>query len=85
MMIGAYDRRFKSGEVCVDPGGYEFDGYLDGSSELLPALEEMDVRLLRGQVFPLIRSQWRACFWRSADVSIAAADELDSGDSAVGW
>lgn len=62
-MTTAIGQRFKSGDHCVERGQYEFDGYLDGSSALLPALEEMEVVLRSGQLFPLVRSQSRACFW----------------------
>jgi hypothetical protein len=66
-MTIAIGLRFKSGDICVERGRYEFDGYLDGSSELLPAFEEMEVVLPSGQLFPLIRDRSRGCFWQRAD------------------
>lgn len=73
-MYAASVRRFRSGDICFTSGRYEFDGYLDGSSEFLPAPEEMEVPLRAGQRFPLIPSQWRACYWAPAGEGVAAVE-----------
>lgn len=62
-MTKAITERFRSGEVCAESGMYEFDGYLNGSSELLPTPEEMEIWVASGNVFPLVFSSRRACFW----------------------
>ena len=62
-MYAAMQTRYRTSEICSRTGLYEFDGYLDGSSERLPALEEMGIHLYAGEVFPMITKQWRACFW----------------------
>ena len=65
-MYATRKTRYRTSEICNASGHYEFDGYLDGCSDSLPALEEMDIRLRKGEVFPMISSQWRPCFWRLA-------------------
>ncbi|MBI1824999.1 MAG: hypothetical protein HY287_18320 [Planctomycetes bacterium] len=75
-MIAIAERRFKSGDVCPEQGPYEFDGYLDGSSDLLPALEEMEILARMGQAFPTIRSQRRPCYWTPAVFAGASTKEM---------
>ncbi len=60
-------QRYQSGDRCMETGWYEFDGYLDGPTELLPAIDEMQIPLLAGQPFPPIRSRRRECFWMVAE------------------
>lgn len=57
-------QRFESGDLCVAPGWYEFDGYIVDEGEPLPALSEMEYWLEAGDVFPAIRRPRRACFWK---------------------
>ncbi|MEP0845276.1 MAG: YjzC family protein [Phycisphaerae bacterium] len=60
-------QRFKSGEICVESGWYEFDGYVDGTNDPLPNLTETEVALEAGDVFPPIQSLKRACYWKLVD------------------
>lgn len=80
-MYVAMRTRNKTSEICGRTGRYEFDGYLDGSSEQLPALEEMEIYLYAGEVFPMITKQWRACFWVLSD-SPAATDDPAAWEAA---
>ncbi len=61
------DQRFQSGEVCIVSGWYDFDGYVDGSSEPYPSLFELEIPLHAGEVFPPIRNPRRACYWTMVD------------------
>lgn len=62
--------RHCSGETCPDGGWFEFDGYLDGSSELLPQLDELRIAMGSGQRFPRVTERHRQCFWRLAEGSV---------------
>lgn len=59
--------RFQSGQTCCESGWYEFDGYLDGSCELLPSLNEMQIPLVAGDTFPVIQNTRQRCYWKLAD------------------
>lgn len=56
--------RFKTGETCTVSGGYQFDGYTDGSSYPAPKSQEQKIPVSRGERFPPIRSSGKACWWR---------------------
>lgn len=56
--------RFKTGEECQVSGGYEFDGYTDGTSTPAPTAEEKEIPLSKGETFPPIRSTGKACWWK---------------------
>ncbi len=60
-------QRFRSGDRCKETGSYEFDGYLDGSSELLPFPGDMEIELTAGEMFPRIQQRHRACFWTPSE------------------
>ncbi len=83
-MTTEYGHRFKSGDVCAANGRFEFDGYLDGSSELLPFLEEMEVALKPGHVFPLISDRSKACYWSNTN-EVETVDETVAGAATVNW
>jgi hypothetical protein len=55
--------RYKTGEECPKTGRYRFDGYTDGTSTPQPTTDEMVIPLSKGENFPPIRSQNKAC-WR---------------------
>jgi hypothetical protein len=57
-------QRFQSGDLCIESGWYEFDGYVDDVSDPLPALSQMEITLAVGQVFPPIQDPRRACYWK---------------------
>lgn len=61
------DQRFRSGEKCIEAGCYEFDGYLDGSSEELPGLGETEIWVSAGQRFPPPIGRQRKCYWKRAE------------------
>jgi len=82
-MIGTAIQRFRSGEVCIERGEYEFDGYLDGSSSALPALEEMEIRVSGGEVFPGVQSRGKPCYWTRAHAASAVA--RDATEFAFTW
>lgn len=65
-MLIAAQSRFRTSESCRKSGCYEFDGYLDGGSDYLPALEEMEVQVCAGEPFPAVSNPSRACFWTTA-------------------
>jgi hypothetical protein len=67
MDVTAAYPRYQSGETCVDSGAYEFDGYLDGSSEALPDLDESEISLGAGDVFPPMRHPRKPCFWKPVE------------------
>jgi hypothetical protein len=71
------DQRFRTGEVCREPGRYVFDSYVDGSAEPRPPPDQSSISLAAGERFPSIRGprRGRACFWRP--VGEAAVDEED--------
>jgi len=56
--------RFKTGETCTVSGGYQFDGYTDGSGSPSPLPQERRIPVSRGERFPPIRSAGKACWWR---------------------
>jgi hypothetical protein len=56
--------RFKTGERCEVSGGYQFDGYSDGSTTPTPKPEEQEIPLSKGETFPPIRSSGKACWWK---------------------
>lgn len=56
--------RFKTGERCEISGGYQFDGYTDGSTTPVPRAEERQIPLSKGETFPPIRSSGKACWWK---------------------
>lgn len=55
---------FKTGQVCVASGVYEFAGYTDGSWAPSPTSSEREIPLAAGNTFPLIRSANKGCWWR---------------------
>jgi hypothetical protein len=62
-MSTATRTRFKTGEVCIISGVYEFDGYTDGTSSPPPTPAERKIPLSRSERFPPIRSADKACWW----------------------
>jgi hypothetical protein len=76
-MDTATQQRFRSGELCIETGWYEFDGYVNGEPQPLPMLAEMEVARGVGDVFPSIRSTKRPCFW------ILAGGVVEQPDSAA--
>jgi hypothetical protein len=56
--------RYKTGQECPRTGRYRFDGYVDGSWTPAPTAEEKEIPLSKGETFPPIRSQNKACWWR---------------------
>lgn len=73
-MYAAMQTRYRTSEICSRTGLYEFDGYLDGSSEGLPALEEMEIHLHAGELFPMITKRWRTCYWRLSGLPATSDD-----------
>jgi hypothetical protein len=61
--------RFRTGDVCIESGWFEFDGYLDGATEPLPPLDEAEISLRAGDVFPAVLQPRRGCYWRQTGVS----------------
>lgn len=55
---------FWTGQECQQKGYYGWDGYLDGSHQPAPSLEELSISLFKCEVFPPIRSSAKGCFWR---------------------
>ena len=68
---------FQSGDMCLQSGWYEFDRYVDGSSEPPPSLDEWEIPLRAGQVFPLTHHPKRACYWRWA-TALSAEESAQS-------
>lgn len=58
------DQRHQSGQVCRVRGQYEFDGYVDGTSDELPDPDEAEVWLVVGQAFPFVSRVNKACYWK---------------------
>ncbi len=60
--------RFKTGQICVASGRYQFDGYLDGyldgTLSPAPTEQERNIPLSKGETFPLIKSTNKACWWK---------------------
>jgi hypothetical protein len=57
-------RIFESGEICTHSGQYDFDGYVDGRWTPRPLfLDELQVQLEIGQVFPRVLSVDKPCCW----------------------
>ena len=56
--------RFRTGQTCTISGGYEFDGYTDGSSSPAPQAAERQIPVSRGETFPPIRSAAKGCWWK---------------------
>jgi hypothetical protein len=64
-METATHQRFKSGEVCLEFGTYEFDGFADDIDASAPvSLDQRRIALGVGDIFPQIEDFPRACFWR---------------------
>jgi hypothetical protein len=57
------EQRFQSGETCVESGRYEFAGFVTGPPIPPPPKHELQMVLRVGEVFPLIPSQVRPCYW----------------------
>jgi len=70
-MITTQTHRFRSGEKCVESAEFEFDGFLDGSAEQLPAPEEMTICVSTGQPFPGAGPDGKPSFWRLSSDSFA--------------
>lgn len=64
-------QRFESGDICLEGGCYEFDGYVSGPPDPLPLEPEWEIPLSIGDIFPPIQSRKRACYWKLATVSAA--------------
>lgn len=60
----AVGTRFRTGEICIESGVYDFDGYLDGTSYPSPTAEERRIPLSAHETFPPIRSTGKACYWK---------------------
>ncbi len=58
--------RCQSGETCRETGSYEFDGFVDGSTNPIPSPEEREVMVASGAPFPTPRGSTKACFWKPA-------------------
>ncbi len=56
--------RFRTGETCPESGRYQFDGYLDGTSQPSPLAAERELPISRGEKFPPVRSSSKACYWK---------------------
>lgn len=65
--------RFRSGDICIRAGWYEFEGYVVGPADPQPPLDEMGIELGVGDVFPRIRDSWRACYWTPARSTFESA------------
>ncbi|MBW7906653.1 MAG: hypothetical protein LC135_01145 [Phycisphaerae bacterium] len=63
-MQTAEQRRFRSGDICMEAGWYEFDGYVDDAGGPQPGQAEVETALNAGDLFPAIQSTRRACFWK---------------------
>ena len=57
--------RYKTGQECPRTSRYQFDGYADGTWTPAPTAEEKEIPLSKGETFPPIRSQNKACWWLS--------------------
>lgn len=57
---------FQSGDLCLQSGWYEFDRYTDGSTEPPPALNEWEIPLKAGELFPSTHHPHRSCYWKLA-------------------
>ena len=57
---------YRTGQVCLISGVYQFAGYLDGSSTPSPTAEEREIRLTYSERFPPIRSSEKGCYWAFA-------------------
>lgn len=63
-MTSQTQTRFRTGEVNTISGGFEFDGYTDGSSYPQPHATERKIPLSKGERFPPISSSGKACWWK---------------------
>lgn len=55
--------QFRSGDVCIQPGRYHFDRYVDDRTTPPPAPSELTVDMAQGDRFPKIRSIGKECWW----------------------
>lgn len=62
-MTDAVFTRHQSGEACLRPGYYLFDGYLDDSRAPAPDDAELEVLLQPGDAFPHLLSAGKPCWW----------------------
>ena len=54
---------YKTGEKCVSTGTYKFIRYTDKVNRPAPTLNEREIPLTQGEVFPPIKSQNAGAYW----------------------
>lgn len=62
--MAAVGQEFKTGEKCDTKGIYKFVRYVDIPWAPAPTPNEQEIPLDRGDIFPPIKSQNRAAWWR---------------------
>ncbi len=55
---------YRTGQRNPVSGGFEFDGYTDGSSHPRPYTNELKIPLSIGETFPPISSAGKGCYWK---------------------
>lgn len=63
-------QEFKTGEKCDTTGDYTFARYVDNSWAPAPTSNEQVIPLDKGDIFPPIKSQNRAAWWRLTRVRV---------------
>jgi hypothetical protein len=56
--------RFMTGQICSTTGNYEFDGYIDGTSQPLLVDDDKRIAVDAGKPFPQVASKGRDAYWR---------------------
>jgi hypothetical protein len=56
--------RFQAGQLCRQSGIYQFDGYIDDPTISQPPGEERIIPLANSEIFPSIKSENKACWWK---------------------
>jgi hypothetical protein len=60
----AIGTRYRTGQTNPVSGGFEFDGYVDGSWSPYPTAAELKIPLAVGNGFPPIASAGKSCYWK---------------------
>lgn len=56
--------RFATGDACIKPGRYRWDGYLEPDGAQPPRPDELEIILRSNQPFPQVASTGKAAYWR---------------------
>ncbi len=60
--------RFMTGQLCTTTGSYEFDGYIDASSQPLLTDDDKHITVNAGKPFPFASHDAKQAYWKFTGV-----------------